>query len=167
MLAFVAILVGGACGGLIGYAVVDLQCTGDCTPPSGLGVSAGAVVGALGVAVVAVLALRAMGEWRTIDTPEPPDCSQAEDDPAEASRRSDDARAPAAARGPRRLDAGDERRRDQSASPSPQSALTMAAQRADLGVEQSSRDVDPRVGLERAGEQQRAPPGGPAPASGK
>lgn len=66
VLAFVAILIAGACGGLIGYAVADLQCTGECTVPTGLGGLAGAVLAALGVAVVAVLVLRAMGEWRTI-----------------------------------------------------------------------------------------------------
>jgi hypothetical protein len=66
-LAFVAILVGGACGGVIGAAVTDLQCTGDCTNPSALGGLFGAIVGAAGVAVVAVLGLRAMGEWRTIE----------------------------------------------------------------------------------------------------
>jgi hypothetical protein len=65
--AFVAILVGGACGGLIGAGVVDVQCTGDCSTPSSVGALVGAVTGALGVAVVAVLALRAMGEWRTIE----------------------------------------------------------------------------------------------------
>lgn len=67
VLAFVAILVGGACGALIGVGVVNAQCEGDCTTPSSVGGLLGAVVGALGVAVVAVLALRAMGEWRTIE----------------------------------------------------------------------------------------------------
>jgi hypothetical protein len=66
VLAFVAILVGGLCGGLIGWALVDIQCTGSCGTQSGLGGLVGAVIGAGGVAVVAVLALRAMGEWRTI-----------------------------------------------------------------------------------------------------
>ena len=66
ILAFVSILVGGLCGGLIGWAFVDLQCTGDCGVASGAAGLVGAVVGAGGVAVVAVLALRAMGEWRTI-----------------------------------------------------------------------------------------------------
>lgn len=64
--AFVSILVGGLCGGLIGWAFVDLQCEGDCSTASGLSGLVGAVIGAGGVAVVAVLALRAMGEWRTI-----------------------------------------------------------------------------------------------------
>lgn len=66
VLAFVSILVGGLCGGLIGWAFVDLQCEGDCGTVAGASGLFGAIVGAGGVAVVAVLALRAMGEWRTI-----------------------------------------------------------------------------------------------------
>jgi hypothetical protein len=66
VLAFVAILVGGLCGGLIGWSLVDIQCSGDCGVEAGLAGLAGAVIGAVGVAVVATLALRAMGEWRTI-----------------------------------------------------------------------------------------------------
>jgi uncharacterized membrane protein YuzA (DUF378 family) len=65
VLAFVAILVGGLCGGLIGWAFVDLT-SDDPGVLAGLAGLAGAVIGALGVAVVATLALRAMGEWRTI-----------------------------------------------------------------------------------------------------
>lgn len=67
ILAFSAILLAGACGGLIGYAVIDLQCEGDCTAVSGLGGLVGAVVFAVGVGIVAVLALRAMGEWRQME----------------------------------------------------------------------------------------------------
>ena len=66
ILAFVAILVGGLCGGLIGYGFTDLQCTGDCAGLSGGMGLLGAVLGAVGVGVVAVLALRAMGEWRSV-----------------------------------------------------------------------------------------------------
>ncbi len=66
VLAFAAILVAGLCGGLIGYAVVDLQCSGDCTTVSGVGGLVGAIVFAVGVGVVSVLALRASGEWRVI-----------------------------------------------------------------------------------------------------
>lgn len=67
-LAFLAILVAGLCGGLIGYAIVDLQCTSGCGGTSaGLGALVGAVLAAGGVAVVAVLVLRAMAEWRTIE----------------------------------------------------------------------------------------------------
>ena len=70
-LAFGAIIVAGVCGGLIGYAFVDLQCEGDCTVPAGLFGLLGAVVAATGVGVVSVLALRAMGEWRRTEQPEP------------------------------------------------------------------------------------------------
>ena len=65
--AFVVILLGGLAGGLIGFALVDLQCDGDCSVPKGLGLLAGAIISAGGMAVVAVLALRAMGEWREIN----------------------------------------------------------------------------------------------------
>jgi hypothetical protein len=65
-LAFSSILVGGLCGGLIGFSVTRLQCVGDCSTPKALGGLVGAVLGAAGVAVIAVLALRAMGEWKTI-----------------------------------------------------------------------------------------------------
>lgn len=59
------IVVAGLCGGLIGYAVADLQTT-DAPVVVGLGALLGAVVAAGGVAVVAVLALRAMAEWDTV-----------------------------------------------------------------------------------------------------
>ena len=61
--AFLAILVGGVCGLLIGLSLVSIQCDGDCAVPEGIGALTGAVLGAGGVAVVAVLVLRAMGEW--------------------------------------------------------------------------------------------------------
>ncbi len=63
-LAFVAILVAGICGGLIGSSFVNLQCRGNCSTASGIGALVGALAAAGGVAVVAVLVLRAMGEWR-------------------------------------------------------------------------------------------------------
>lgn len=66
ILAFASIIVAGTCGGLIGWAVADLQCHGNCATITGVGALVGAVIGAGGVAVVAVLVLRAMGEWRTI-----------------------------------------------------------------------------------------------------
>jgi hypothetical protein len=67
VIAFAAILAAGAAGGFIGYAVSDLQCSGDCTVARGLGGLVGAVVAAVGVGVVVQLALRAMSEWRTIE----------------------------------------------------------------------------------------------------
>jgi hypothetical protein len=68
-LAFVAIVVAGACGGLIGWAIVDLQCHGACGGPRALGALGGATAAAVGVAVIAVLVLRAMGEWKAITAP--------------------------------------------------------------------------------------------------
>jgi hypothetical protein len=65
-LAFAAIIIAGICGALIGWSFVDLQCHGSCTVPDGAGSVVGAIIAAVGVAVVAVLVLRAMGEWKTI-----------------------------------------------------------------------------------------------------
>jgi hypothetical protein len=70
VLAFVAILVGGLCGGLIGYGFADLQCSGDCGLLTAAAGVLGAVIGAVGVGVVAVLALRAMGEWSAPRSPD-------------------------------------------------------------------------------------------------
>ena len=64
--AFVAIILGGLIGGLIGTLFVDLQCQGDCSLSKGLGFLTGSVVVAAGTAVVAVLAMRAMGEWKRL-----------------------------------------------------------------------------------------------------
>ena len=66
MLAFVAIVVAGLAGGLIGWAFADIECTGDCATQTGIGAVVGGTMAAGGVAVVAVLGLRAMGEWRRI-----------------------------------------------------------------------------------------------------
>ena len=68
--AFVAILVGGLAGGVIGYTLVRLQCDGDCAMAKGIGAFIGAVVAAVGMSVVAVLVLRALGEWRQIEAHE-------------------------------------------------------------------------------------------------
>ena len=91
-LAFIAILLGGLCGWLIGYAITDLQCgtpeaaieldedgqpvagaaiperdpddAAGCRTLAAVGGLVGAAIGAGGVAVVSVLVLRAMAEWR-------------------------------------------------------------------------------------------------------
>ncbi len=63
LLAFGAILVAGVCGGLIGFGFIDLQCSGTCGTQKGLGAFVGAVGAAVGVAIISVLTLRAMGEW--------------------------------------------------------------------------------------------------------
>ena len=92
--AFAAIVVGGICGGLLTFAIVDLQCAGDgagarqvlgeaapgapsagqrqppaagdrgCDLVAGGAGLLGAVASAGGVSVVSVLVLRAMAEWR-------------------------------------------------------------------------------------------------------
>jgi hypothetical protein len=69
--AFAAILVAGLAGGLIGYSLVELQCDGDCALPEGIGILIGSVGTAAGMSVVAVLVLRALGEWREIQDREP------------------------------------------------------------------------------------------------
>lgn len=69
VLAFVAIVLAGAAGGFIGYAFADLQT--DSTVTVGLSALVGAVIAAGGTAVVVVLTLRAMSEWRTIQTVTP------------------------------------------------------------------------------------------------
>lgn len=83
LLAFLAILIAGACGGLIGWSVTDLQCGNDddpraaeeagrdpdegedgCATWAAGGGALGATVFAGGTAIVSVLVLRAMAEWR-------------------------------------------------------------------------------------------------------
>ncbi len=66
-MAFAAILISGFAGGLIGYTLVKLQCSGSCDTPKGIGILLGALMAAGGMSVVAVLVLRAVGEWRQIE----------------------------------------------------------------------------------------------------
>jgi len=66
ILAFSAIAVAGACGGLIGWAFVNLQCKGSCEVPKAIGALSGSLTTSVGVAVIAVLGLRAMGEWKRV-----------------------------------------------------------------------------------------------------
>lgn len=65
--AFVSILVAGLAGALIGFTLVDLQCEGKCDVPNAIGLIAGSLVGAIGMGVVAVLVLRATGEWKELE----------------------------------------------------------------------------------------------------
>ena len=67
VLAFVSILVGGVAGALIGYALVDIQAENASDVALGIGLLVGAIVTAGGTAIVAILVLRAIGEWRTIN----------------------------------------------------------------------------------------------------
>lgn len=64
--AFASIIAAGVAGALIGYSLVRIQCDGDCGLPLGVGIFTGAVAAAAGMSVVAVLVLRAIGEWREI-----------------------------------------------------------------------------------------------------
>jgi hypothetical protein len=64
--AFAAICLAGLAGALIGFSLVELQCDGDCGLSQGLGIFFGAVVAAGGMSIVAVLVLRALGEWREL-----------------------------------------------------------------------------------------------------
>lgn len=64
VLAFSAIIVAGVCGGLIGFAVMDLGCDDGCTTTAGLVGLGTAVIAAIGTGIVAVLTLRAAAEWR-------------------------------------------------------------------------------------------------------
>ena len=66
-IAFVSILLGGLAGGLIGYSLVRVQCDGECGLGKGLSALVGAVLAAAGMSIVAVLVLRALGEWKSID----------------------------------------------------------------------------------------------------
>jgi len=65
--AFIAILLGGFAGGLIGYTLVKLQCDGSCATPLGIGMLLGSISAAGGMSIVAVLVLRASGEWHQIE----------------------------------------------------------------------------------------------------
>jgi hypothetical protein len=43
-----------------------VQCSGSCAVPNGIGMLIGSLIGAAGMSVVAVLVLRALGEWREL-----------------------------------------------------------------------------------------------------
>lgn len=66
IIAFVSVLLGGLAGALIGYTLVDIQYDGTATTPLGLGLLIGAIITAGGTAIIAVLVLRATGEWRDL-----------------------------------------------------------------------------------------------------
>jgi hypothetical protein len=62
--AFVAVVVAGLSGAAIGYGLIDIGCTGDCGTVAGLAGLFGGLLAAGGVAVVAVLLLRSLAEWK-------------------------------------------------------------------------------------------------------
>jgi hypothetical protein len=62
--AFLAVVAGGLSAAAIGFGLVGIDCTGECGTAKGIGAIVGGLIGAVGVAIVAVLVLRAMAEWR-------------------------------------------------------------------------------------------------------
>jgi len=92
LLAFAAVVTCGGLGGLIGYGLVDTTCLEDpsllermleqvrgyeagaqsCGVARAGGSVIGAVAAAIGAAVIAVLILRAMAEWRVTRPDQPP-----------------------------------------------------------------------------------------------
>lgn len=64
LVSFFSVVLAGIFGGIIAYGLVDVGCEGDCQASKLLGVVIGSVLAAGGVGIVAVLVLRAMGEWR-------------------------------------------------------------------------------------------------------
>ena len=64
LLAYSGVILGGLLGAALGYGVTDIGCQGDCGTSTAIGAIVGAIIGAVGTGVVAVLALRAMAEWR-------------------------------------------------------------------------------------------------------
>lgn len=62
LLAFGGVVLAGILGAIIGFGIADVSSQTDVSHV--IGALVGAVIGAGGVAVVAVLVLRAMAEWR-------------------------------------------------------------------------------------------------------
>jgi hypothetical protein len=63
LIAYAAVVLAGLFGGAIGYGLVNAS-RGSTSGGKAVGAIVGAVVAAVGVGIVAVLALRAMAEWR-------------------------------------------------------------------------------------------------------
>jgi hypothetical protein len=64
LLAYGAVILGGLLGAALGYGITDTGCHGNCGSSTAIGTIIGALIGAIGTGIVAVLALRAMAEWR-------------------------------------------------------------------------------------------------------
>lgn len=65
-IAFSMIIIVGTLGATLGYALGSYNCADDCSVRSGSFLLIGALAGAIGSAIMSVLALRAMGEWNEI-----------------------------------------------------------------------------------------------------
>jgi zinc transporter ZupT len=68
LLAFGGVALAGVLGGIIGYGIADVSSQSDVSHV--VGALIGALIGAGGVGVVAVLVLRAMAEWRRHGPPD-------------------------------------------------------------------------------------------------
>jgi hypothetical protein len=68
LLAFGGVVLAGVLGGIIGYGIADVSSQTDTSHV--VGAFVGAVIGAGGVGIVAVLVLRAMAEWRRFGPPD-------------------------------------------------------------------------------------------------
>lgn len=77
LLAFAAIVLAGTIGAFIGFGLADLSTTSDSTVGNLVGALIGGTIAAGGVGVVAVLALRAMAEWKTHPASTPVDSDDA------------------------------------------------------------------------------------------
>lgn len=67
--AFASILLGGTLGAAVGFGVGDVMGAGSANW-SAVGALLGGLTGAVGVGIVANLALRAMNEWKAVEHPE-------------------------------------------------------------------------------------------------
>lgn len=67
LFAFAGVVLAGLLGGIIGYGIADVSSRSDLARL--VGTFVGAVIGAGGVGIVAVLVLRAMAEWRRQNPP--------------------------------------------------------------------------------------------------
>lgn len=68
LLAFGGVVLAGVLGGIIGYGIADVSSQSDLSHV--VGALIGALIGAGGVGIVAVLVLRAMAEWRRHGPPD-------------------------------------------------------------------------------------------------
>jgi hypothetical protein len=67
LLAFGGVVLAGILGAIIGFGIADVSSQSDLSHL--IGVFVGALIGAGGVGIVAVLVLRAMAEWRRQNPP--------------------------------------------------------------------------------------------------
>jgi len=67
LLAFGGVVLAGILGGIIGFGIADVSSQSNVSRL--VGTFVGAVIGAGGVGIVAVLVLRAMAEWRRQNPP--------------------------------------------------------------------------------------------------